>query len=468
MIEPRVPSGTRDLLPAQAIARDRLLSVFRSTFEGHGFVPIDTPVLERREVLYAKGGDEIQRQIYEVAQRGQRLEDSDLALRFDLTVPLARYMAAHVSDVGVPFKRYHIGLVFRGERAQRGRYREFYQCDFDIVGSRSVVADAEVAEIIHDGLRAAGIPAFTVRLNDRRVLDGLLAHFGLLAHRSAVLRVLDKWDKVGRDGVARELAALRGADNQPLVPHDVAEQLLQQLDQLRKNDNASVLAALRELLAGHETASQGLTRLEEVLALLEAAELDGATFRIDPSLARGLDYYTGIIFETTVDGYESFGAVAAGGRYDDLAGLFTSIELPGVGASFGVDRLLALMAEAGWLQPQAATAPVLLVNFPGGDVRVYFRLAHRLRQAGIGCEIFPDPRPLRDQLGYASSRGYRFALIIGPDELAQGTFALRNLQTRQQQRDLPLSELVDRVRAALAEGNRLRTDPAERGGGKNG
>ena len=415
MIEPRVPSGTRDLLPSQAIARDWLLGVFRTTFERHGFVPIDTPVLERRQVLYAKGGDEIQRQIYEVAQRGQQLQDSDLALRFDLTVPLARYMAAHVSEVGVPFKRYHIGVVFRGERAQRGRYREFYQCDFDTVGSRSAVADAEIAEIIHDGLRAAGVPAFTIRLNDRRVLDGLLGSFGLASHRTAVLRALDKWDKIGRDGVARELSAIRDEADRPVIADSVIEQLLSTLESLRACPNDDILDELRRLLAEQPDSLPGLDRLAEVLELLAAAEIDAATCRVDPALARGLDYYTGIIYETTVNGYESFGAVAAGGRYDDLAGLFTSIELPGVGASFGVDRLLAVMAEAGWLKERTSTAPVLIVNFPGGDPRIYFRLAHQLRQAGIGCEIFPDAKPLRDQLGYASSRGYRFAVIVGPD-----------------------------------------------------
>ena len=440
MIEPRVPSGTRDLLPAQALARDRLLEAFRTTFRQHGFVPIDTPVLERRAVLYAKGGDEIQRQIYEVAQRGQHLQDSELALRFDLTVPLARFMAAHVSQVGVPFKRYHIGLVFRGERAQRGRYREFYQCDFDIVGSRSAVADAEIAEIIHDGLRALGFEQFRIRLNDRRILDGLLAHLDLLTYRSETLRALDKWDKLGREGVTRELDRVIGADP--------AERLVGTLEPLRTLPPAEVLQQLRTLAP---SAHAGLQRLEEVLDLLQAAGLSDETVTVDPALARGLDYYTGIIYETTVTGYEAFGAVAAGGRYDDLAGLFTSIELPGVGASFGVDRLLAILAEANRLPETRATAPVLIVQFPGCEPRVCFRVARALRDAGIGCEIFPDPKPLRDQLGYASTRGYRLAVIIGPDELATNTFALRDLATRQQRSGLALDQCAQLVASALEQ-----------------
>lgn len=452
MIDPRVASGTRDLLPEQAIAREWLLGVFRDTFVRHGFVPIDTPILERREVLYAKGGDEIQRQIYEVYQRGTDPTAGKLALRFDLTVPLARYMAAHVSEVGIPFKRYHIGPVFRGERAQRGRFREFYQCDFDILGTRAPLADAEIAEIIYDGLTAAGIPDFRIRINDRRVLDGILEVKGLLERRTEVLRALDKLDKLGRDGVQRELTdVLAGMAESKQTAAARAGELLSTVDTLRGDDADTVLSRLTDLLEQTATAKQGLERLRRVLELLRAAGVNDSRIVIDPALARGLDYYTGTVYETVVVGYEQFGAVAAGGRYDDLAGLFTSLEIPGVGASFGVDRLLALMTEAGWLNPPRSTAPVLIVNFPGGDETVYVRIARQLRQAGIGCEVYPDQKPLRDQLGYASSRGYRFALIIGPDELAAQQFALRDLRARQQERGLPLSECARILQGKLSE-----------------
>ena len=455
MINPRVASGTRDLLPEQAIAREWLLGALRDTFVRHGFVPIDTPILERREVLYAKGGDEVHRQVYEVYQRGTDPASGKLALRFDLTVPLARYMAAHVSEVGVPFKRYHIGPVFRGERAQRGRYREFYQCDFDILGTRSALADAEIAEIIHDGLAAVGIPDFRIRLNDRRVLDGVLDLTGLSTVRTAVLRALDKLDKQGRESVVNEIRSvvegLGGGDGAGPTPAERAEKVLSTVEGLRGTDAADSLRRMRELLSSCQGSVEGVDRLERVVQLLSQAGVPPQRLVIDPTLARGLDYYTGIVYEAVVVGYEGYGTVAAGGRYDDLAGLFTSVEIPGVGASFGIDRLLAVMSEAGWLKPTRSTAPVLIVNFPDGDEGLYFRVARRLRARGIGCEIYPDQKPLRAQLGYASSRGYRFAVIMGPDEIAAGQFALRDLTTRQQEKELPLERIEDiiaeRIRA---------------------
>jgi histidyl-tRNA synthetase len=460
MINPRPASGTRDLLPAQALARERLLASFKGVFERHGFLPIDTPILERREVLYAKGGDEIQRQVFEVSQRGVPAHESDLALRFDLTVPLARYIAAHLADIGTPFKRYHVGIVFRGERAQRGRYREFYQCDFDTVGCRSALADAEILEITWEGLVAAGVPSFVLRLNHRKILDGLLQHQGLLAQRERILRAVDKLDKIGREEVLRELRFGPGRSDQTgpasigaveLLSEHQARELLDALEALRVGSCSETLNALKRHLGQNALAEAGLAALTRILELIEAVGFPQSQIRLDPALARGLDYYTGMIFEAVVMGYEHFGSVAAGGRYDDLAGLFTTAELPGVGASFGVDRLLAVLSEAGWLTAMGNTAPVLMVNFPGGDERVFMRLARELRAAGIGCELYPEPHPLRDQLGYAAARGYRFALILGPDELRTETFCLRNLTTRTQQAGLPLRDLVSIVAQAVGE-----------------
>ncbi len=480
MIDPRVASGTRDILPALAIQRERIMRRFRETFERCGFAPIDTPVLERREVLYSKGGEEIQRQVFEVAARGQQLEESELALRFDLTVPLARFMARHVDEVGIPFRRYHIGLVYRGERAQRGRYREFYQCDFDIIGSRSAVADAEIGLVIHDGLRAVGVPGFTIRLNNRKILNGLLDGLGLTPHTAHVLRALDKLAKIGDAGVLEELqfgeaqpepadtgraapterdtATARHDRSISSAPRGVRQRVLSLEDARRVLDcvasaGAGSWSAVLDQLAGrlgsHPAAREGIENLRAVCALLRAGGVGDDAIVVQPGLARGLDYYTGIIFETMVTGHEDYGSVCSGGRYDDLAGLFTERQLPGVGASFGLDRLTQLMADAGWLEQRSTVAAILVINFQESDSDAYVGIAQELRRAEIASELYPDPRPLREQFGYASSRGHRFAVIAGPDEIASQTFALRDMATRKQQNGLPRAELVPIVTAAL-------------------
>lgn len=466
MIDPRVASGTRDILPTVAIHRERIQRRFRDTFEEFGFVPIDTPVLERREVLFAKGGADVQRQVFQVAQRGQSLDESELALRFDLTVPLARYVAAHVDQLGVPFKRYHIGIVFRGERAQRGRYREFYQCDFDVIGPRSDMADAEIALVICRGLIAVGIAGYSLRLNNRKLLDGLLERLGLTPHREHVLRALDKMSKVGREQVLHELqfGALPDFDSdggdsptqttpdapsQNILARGDAERLLDTVQGIAAPSADTVLDQCERELGTIESARSGVANLRAVCDLLRAGGVSDERLRIDIGLARGLDYYTGVIFETTINGHENLGSVCSGGRYDDLASLFTSRQLPGVGASFGLDRLVQLMSDAGWLAPSAATAPVLIVNFQAADQAAYVRAAMELRTAGIGCEIYPEPKSIRDQLGYASARGYRFAVVLGPDEIATGTFALRDMTTRVQRRSLPRHEFAGLVFQAL-------------------
>ena len=486
MIDPRVASGTRDILPAMAMHRDRIITHFKNTFERYGFVPIDTPVLERREVLYAKGGDEVQRQVFEVAGRGQGLEQSDLALRFDLTVPLARFMARHVEELGVPFKRYHIGLVYRGERAQRGRYREFYQCDFDTIGSRSALADAEIGLVIHDGLKAIGVNGFTLRLNHRKILNGLLDSLGLAEYTEHVLRSLDKLAKIGREGVLRELQfgesgsggqkteaqAPGEEDNSPpggspreegqdepnsprqrrILSLDDASRILDFLDATGDESPAITLNQVDKQCGTNRLVREGLDSLKAVCDLLLAGGVSEERIIIQVGLARGLDYYTGVIYETMITGYENYGSVCSGGRYDDLAGLFTERQLPGVGASFGLDRLTQLMADAGWLANSSTIAPVLLVNFKAGDWGQYVGIACELRRAGVACEVYPDARPLREQFGYAASRGHRLAVIAGPDEIASNSFSLRDMTTRQQQKNLPRTELVARILAALGTG----------------
>src|SRR4051794_35308944 len=445
MIDPRVASGLRDILPTVMIPRERMLASFRATFAAFGYVPIETPHIERMEVLTGKGAgsDEVLRQIFDVTNKGGT--PGELALRFDLTVPLARFVARHINELGVPFKRYAIGSVFRGERPAKGRFREFVQCDFDTVGTESAVADAETAQVIHAALLTAGVPAFTITLNNRKILDGLLDSLGAADKTGPVLRALDKLAKIGRDKVLAELQRSEPAEEEgaagrgSLLSADQARRVLDFVEQGR--GGIDILAATEGLLGGHPKAAEGIANLRTIFGLLDAAGVPRERFTIDLGLARGLDYYTGVVFETTVNGWERFGSVSSGGRYDNLASLFTDRKLPGVGASIGLDRLLALMEEAGWLAKGEGAAPVLVTNFPEVGPATAFGLAARLRAAGIGAEVFPDAIQLGKQLGYGSAHGHKLAVIVGPDERERGVFNLRDLATRQEDRSIPFDDL---------------------------
>lgn len=446
MIDPRVASGLRDLLPAVMIPRERILRALGETFASFGFPPIETPHIERMEVLTGKGAgsDEVLRQIFDVTNKGGT--PGELALRFDLTVPLARFVARHLDEIGVPFKRYAIGSVFRGERPAKGRFREFVQCDFDIIGVEGPVADAEIAQVIHAALTAAGAPPFTITLNNRKILDGLLATLGLEGKSGAVLRALDKLAKIGREAVAAELQ--RGDDQAgAALTADQAARVLDFAEAGR--GGAQVLDEAEKLLGQNAGAAEGIANLRAVLRLLDAAGIPADRLAIDLGLARGLDYYTGVVYETTVNGWERFGSVASGGRYDNLASLFTSRRLPGVGASIGLDRLLALMEEAGCLGDARSPAPLLVANFPGVDPVIPFQMAARIRAVGVGAEIFPEPIQVGKQMAHGSRRGHKLAVIVGPDEVAAQVFNLRDLATRHEDRGLAWSVLEDSVLSAL-------------------
>jgi histidyl-tRNA synthetase len=446
MIDPRVASGLRDLTPAVMIPRERMLAAFRQTFASFGFVPIQTPHIERMEVLTGKGtgSDEVLRQIFEVTNKGGT--PGELALRFDLTVPLARFVAKNIDELGVPFKRYAYGSVFRGERPAKGRFREFEQCDFDTIGTESPIADAEIAQVIYAALVAAGVPDFTIALNNRKILDGFLESQGLSRRSGPVLRSLDKLAKIGREAVIAELQK-PGADSGTALTLNQAEQVLDFAE--TGKGGIEVLNRAEVVLGAGPAAVQGIGNLRAVLHLLKAAGVPEDRVTIDLGLARGLDYYTGIVFETTVKGWEKFGSIASGGRYDNLASLFTPRRLPGVGASIGLDRLLALLDEAGKLISSATTAPVLVANFPGTDPTVPFTMAARLRAVAIGAEVYPDPIPIGKQMGYGSARGHKLAVIIGPDEMTAQVFNLRNLSNRQEDKGLAWSVLEDSVESAL-------------------
>jgi len=395
-IEPRTLKGFRDYLPEQMIPREALVDTARRVYRSYGFLPIDTPALEYEEILTGKGGAETDKQLYRFEDHGGRR----VALRFDLTVPLARFVAQHSAELGLPFKRYHIASVWRGENTQRGRYREFMQCDFDTIGTESVVSDIESVLVIHDLLRALGFERFTIRINSREYLTALLGSLGFSERQTEVLRVLDKRDKVGEEGVSAELATL-GFD-----PSRTKE-LLQR--------------------TGTGADPEGTPRLREVLHAVRAAGVAPDRVRFDPTIARGLDYYTGIVFETRLDDLPGIGSVCSGGRYDDLAQLYTKERLPGVGASLGLDRLLAAMEELRMIEKRSATAPIFLPYFDAAHLADYLRLAARLRAAGFGVELYPEPKKLGAQLKYADRRGFRFALVLGDDEWKSGNGQVKDL-----------------------------------------
>ncbi|MCR4414145.1 MAG: histidine--tRNA ligase [Thermoguttaceae bacterium] len=437
-ITPRTLKGFRDYLPETMIPRERLIETARRVYRSYGFSPIDTPALEYLEVLSGKGGDESDKQLYQFCDRDKRW----VGMRFDLTVPLARFVAQHLDDLPIPFKRYHIAAVWRGENTQRGRYREFVQCDFDTIGTRSAAADIETALVICDLLRAIGFEAFTLRINHRMVLAGLLEKLGLSGQSVAILRALDKLAKIGPEKVAEEMKATAGTTDQQT--HEV----------LRlagiSGTNDEVLAQLGPLVAGSATGEAGVDRLAEVLAGLRAAGVPDVRVRLDVAIARGLDYYTGTIYETYLDALPAIGSVCSGGRYDNLAGLFTSHELPGVGASLGLDRLLAAMEELGMIEKVATPAPVFIAYFDSTRLHDYLKLAAAVRSAGIGVEVFPEPKKLGQQLKYADRRGFRVALIAGSREFESGRCQVKDLQSGGQ-RDVPLEPDAKSLVAALHE-----------------
>jgi histidyl-tRNA synthetase len=422
MIEPRTLKGFRDYLPEAMIPRERLIATARDVYRSFGYSPIDTPALELLEVLQGKGSEETDRQLYHFEDNGGR----KVGLRFDLTVPLARFAAQHFAELGLPFKRYHIAAVWRGENTQRGRYREFMQCDFDTIGTRAVAADIETGLVIYELVRKIGeafrrpLP-FTIHVNNRAVLSGLLQKLGLAERSTEILRALDKLAKIGREKVAAEMASTAG------TTAEQADQVLKLAE--IAGDSDAILSQLSQLVAGNPQGEEGVDRLRAIVRGAAAGGVPESALKIDASIARGLDYYTGAIFETFLGDLPTIGSICSGGRYDNLAGLFTKQELPGIGASLGLDRLLAALEELGMLSKVRTPAPVLIAFFDKDRLDDYLRLAATLRGAGIGVEVYPEPKKLGQQLQYADRRGFRVAIIAGEREFTAGRCQLKNLST---------------------------------------
>jgi histidyl-tRNA synthetase len=435
LIEPRTLKGFRDFLPEVMLVRERLMETARRVFRSYGFSPIDTPALEYAEILTGKGGDESDKQMYRFKDGGDR----DVAMRFDLTIPLARFAAQHSSALGMPFKRYHIAPVWRGENTQAGRYREFIQCDFDTIGTESNASDIETLLVIHDLLVALGFERFKIRVNNRLILNGVLEFLGLEGKTVAVLRAIDKLPKIGEDAVLAEMVEKVGTTS------DQARTVL------RTVGPESNLDFLESTFAGNESVTLGVSRLRQLFSAAETAGIPQERIELDISIARGLDYYTGTIYETFLTDLPKIGSICSGGRYDNLAGLFTKEKLPGVGASLGLDRLIGAMEVLKLLGNEATPAPVFMTQFDAGRLGDYLRVARLLRAAGIGTEVYPEAKKLGKQLQYADRKGFKVALIAGSEEFAKGVWQIKNLKEGSTV-TISESELIQALHGQLGSG----------------
>lgn len=417
-IQPRTLQGFRDYLPETMMPREKLMETARRVYRSYGFCPIDTPAIELLEVLLGKGSEETDRQIYQFETAGGK----KVGLRFDLTVPLARFAAQYANELGLPFKRYHIAPVWRGERPQAGRFREFVQCDFDTIGTESVAADIETALVIHDLLNEIDVGEFRLRINNRQILNGLLSKLELSDKSVPILRALDKLEKIDATAVTAEMAQTAG------VSDIQAQQILQFAKTTGSPDE--ILSSLDQMLQGNETGQAGVARLAELVSALKSVGIKPERYALDVSIARGLDYYTGVIFETNLLELPKIGSICSGGRYDNLAELYTKQHLPGIGASLGLDRLLAALETLKRIEPIRAAAPVLVTYFDKQALHDYLKIATILRTAGIGVEMYPEPKKLGQQLKYADQRGFRAAIIAGDQELARGTCQIKDLRAQ--------------------------------------
>ncbi|MGE0192106.1 MAG: histidine--tRNA ligase [Planctomycetota bacterium] len=417
LITPRTLKGFRDVLPVRALHQQRMIRTLQDVFRAHGYGPIETPALEYAEILKGKGGEDSDKELFEFTDKGGR----PVALRFDLTVPLARFVAEHQNDLVFPFRRSHIGSCWRGERPQRGRAREFLQCDADLIGPVSVAADAEILVLMCAAYEALDVGPVTLRINDRRVLGGIVGHLAPGVPVVAALRALDKREKLGETTVRDELVAAGATAEGAAALIDVTTP---------RGDASEVFACLDASLAADDSAGRaGLEGLRRVLELAAAAGVREGALRVDPSVARGLDYYTGIVLEAQLDALPDIGSVGSGGRYDDLASLYTKSRLPGVGCSIGVTRLLDAMEALGRASDKEAPADVLVVHPGEEDLPRAFAIAAALRRAGIGAEVFPEDKKHGQQMRYADKAGIPLVVTVEADggwhakRLADGAFA---------------------------------------------
>ena len=438
-IKPRTLSGFMELLPDKQVQMDKMRAVLAETYARYGFTPLDTPAIEAAEVLLAKGGGETEKQIYRFTKG-----DSDLALRFDLTVPLAKYVAANYGQLTFPFRRYQIGKVWRGERAQRGRFREFYQADIDIIGDGAldILNEAEIPAIIYDTFTRLGLHRFRIRVNNRKVLNGFFAILGLSEQAGDVLRTIDKLDKIGADKVRALLTDTCG------VTSDQADEILRFI--ACPGTSADKLAFLEQYRGRNETFDLGLDELRTVVGYLPAFGVPEENFELDLTIARGLDYYTGTVYETVLLDHPEVGSICSGGRYDDLAGYYTNKSLPGVGISIGLTRLFYILQEQNMISDAVLTAPADVLILPmTDDLSAAVALASMLRAGGLRVQLYSEKKKFKAKIGYADKLGIPFVIFLGEDEIAQHVCALKNMATGVQEA-VTSAAALETIRAEIA------------------
>lgn len=436
-ITPNLPKGMRDFLPEDVLARNRVQQIIREAFERFGFVPISTPAIERIEILTGKAGDESDNLTFKILKRGEgeSAGEVDLGLRYDLTVPLARFMAMH-NEISLPFKRYQMERVWRAERPQRGRYREFIQCDADIVGCSSIYADSEIVALIYTILADLGFAKFHIRLNHRALIDAYIEQAGIpkdLAGITAI--IIDKMDKIGIEGVLKDLSG-RGISTESMSR---LEKLL-----VIDGDNSNRLTFMEDFIGKHEKGRESIAELKDMLAILSGMEIPMTRLRYDPFLIRGMGYYTGPVFESSVE-EPKVGSLTGGGRYDNLIGIFKGETIPATGTTIGLERIVEVLRETSRMPKPRTNTHVIVTVFNQEMAGASLALTTELRKAGLGCEMFLQPgEKLAKQLHYADERGVRLAVILGPDEMGRGTVVLRDLSTREQF-DVPRADLYWKI-----------------------
>lgn len=443
-IQPRTLSGFMELLPARQAQFDHMAATLRETYSLYGFTSLDTPIIEASEVLLAKGGGETEKQIYRFTKG-----DSDLSLRFDLTVPLAKYVALNYGQLTFPFRRFQIGKVYRGERAQRGRFREFYQADIDVIGDGKldIFNEAEIPAVIYRSFTALGLKRFQIRVNNRKILNGFYAMLGLAEKSGDIMRTVDKLDKIGAGKVAQLLTA-----DEIALSQEQTEEILKFIT--IKGCNEEVLDSLEGYRGRNLMFDLGLDELRAVTKYLAAFGVPESHFAVDLTIARGLDYYTGTVYETTMLDHPEIGSICSGGRYDNLAEYYTDKQLPGVGISIGLTRLFFVLEDQGYLNNALNTAPADALILPmTGDLSPAIALATRLREAGIRTQIYAEQRKFKQKISYAGKLHIPYAIFLGEDETRAGMAAVKDLNTGEQI-SLPPAEAVAHIRTGLEKLNR--------------
>jgi len=444
-VSPRTLSGFMELLPAQQMKMERMLQILRESYAAFGFTPLDTPVIESAEVLLAKGGGETEKQIYRFAKG-----DSDLALRFDLTVPLAKYVAQHYGELAFPFRRYQIGKVYRGERAQRGRFREFYQADIDVIGDGKldILSEAEIPAIIYDVFTRLGLTKFRIRVNNRKLLNGFYAMNGMSGKAGDIMRTVDKLDKIGAEQVRQLLI-----DEVKMLPCK-AENVLDFM--AISGTNEEVVSALGRYRGMDPLFDQGLEELVAVTRYLRDFGVPEENFAVDLTIARGLDYYTGTVYETEMTAHPEIGSICSGGRYDNLAEFYTDRQLPGVGISIGLTRLFYVLNEQGLLSDALVTAPCDALVLPmTEELGCAVAAAAALRRAGVRTQLYGEKKKFKAKMAYADKIGVPFAVLIGEDEIKEGVLSVKDMESGEQVKlapDAAASHIAAKI-AALNAGS---------------